>query len=619
MSDKLIVVADSEADGFLDTATTVWCVSAKNYLTGEWYRFGPDDMDEFVKWGKTVDHWIGNYFLSYDAPLFKKVLGFHIPTSKITDTVIVSRLQKFTREGGHSLENWGRILKFPKGDFTDFSSYSKKMHDYCDNDVELNYKVICYLRSEGKKYGSHEAERIEHSVQYLLDRQKDYGFPLHVEKASKLKAELDNKANIIEAALQDALPPAPKWTDSIIPKYKKDGVLSIVGLKFLSDDWVNVSGPFSRIDWREFDTNSPKQKVERLSGYWDPIIRTKGYRTLTQKLRSKEIDQVEFDKREPYTWKLCEENFATIHKDAPKSLRNLGELAMLRARSNEIKGWFDGLGEDENVHGSCQSVGSITHRMAHRGPNLGNTASVDSPYGADCRACFHQGPDPDRYALLGTDASGIQLRVLAHYMNDDDYTHQVLDGDIHTTNLFAMGIDKGKWNAEKEQWSARGVAKTFIYAWLLGAGNEKVGLIIGGTPEEGRLVKETFLENIPALKRLKEEAAIAARSGRLVCLDGRHIEIKSAHYALSVYLQGGESCIMKKAMILWHQWAHQKKMDFQQLGVIHDEFQTRVLRDQAEELGELQVRAIVEAGKHFKTNCPMDGEYRIGNNWLDTH
>ena len=182
-----------------------------------------------------------------------------------------------------------------------------------------------------------------------------------------------------------------------------------------------------------------------------------------------------------------------------------------------------------------------------------------------------------------------------------------------------MGIDKGIWDEHKQQWSARAIAKTFIYAWLLGAGDEKVGLICGGDSTWGRQVKDKFLSALPSLAALKQRAAEAARLGRLVGLDGRKIELKSAHFALSAYLQGAESCVMKYAMILWHKRVQDLGLDAKQVAVVHDEFQVEVRREHAEQVGKIIVQSIRDAGEYFNLNCPMDGEYKIGNNWLDTH
>jgi DNA polymerase-1 len=180
-----------------------------------------------------------------------------------------------------------------------------------------------------------------------------------------------------------------------------------------------------------------------------------------------------------------------------------------------------------------------------------------------------------------------------------------------------MGIPKGE--LIDGQYTSRPIAKTFIYAWLLGAGDTKVGQIIGGTSEDGRRVKDTFLANTPALATLKLKAAKAAGLGRMVGLDGRKIEVKSEHYALSCYLQGGEAVVMKYAMILWHHWVKQRNLDARQVAVVHDEFQLEVRKEQADEVGELVRKSIIQAGKHFNLKCPMDGEYKTGLNWAETH
>jgi DNA polymerase-1 len=620
---KRTVVCDIEADGLLFNATRIWCIAAKDYNTGETFFFGPDELDDFAVFADTVDRWIGHNFIAYDLRMLKKFLGIKIGALRVTDTLLVSRLQKQGRKGGHSLANWGKILGHGKPEHDDWSQYSDAMRHRCQQDVELNYKVACYLKLEGVQFGSVEASKIEHLSQHILENQREYGFALDVQKAHELFALFNNKSNQLELEILSKFPAIPISKGVVTPRYKKDGTLSIVGLRFLGEDvWPTVSGEFTRIEWQEFNLSSTKQKVSRLSKWWSPTVRTSGYRRLNDKLRgwgdTKKITKEEFDDKQQYMWKLCEENFDTLPAHAPQELRLLGEYAMLTARSKEIEGWFNALGDDDRVHGSVNSIGSITHRMSHNSPNTANIPGNDSPYGNDCRSCYTV-DNPDTHVLLGCDASGIQLRILAHYMNDADYTHEVVNGDIHEKNLDAMGIDKGEYDAEHRQHSRRSVAKTFIYAWLLGAGDEKVGLITNGTATDGRRVKQTFLDSLPALANLKQQAAESARTGRLVGLDKRYIEIKSAHFALSCYLQGAESCIMKYAMILWHHWVQQRKLDARQVAVVHDEFQVEVLKEHAIEVGELIKQSIIQAGVHFKLNCPLDAEYTTGNNWAETH
>jgi DNA polymerase-1 len=613
---KRTVVCDIEADGLLASVTQVWCIVCKDWDTGEVFTWTPDTLNEFNEWARAEVHqWIGHNFIGYDLRVLKKILNVKINPNRVTDTLLLSRLQEYTREGGHSLKNWGKILNFPKQEFDDFTQYTPEQLEYCINDVELTYKVAVYLKSEGKQFGSKESSKIEHLVQHRLEDQSEFGFALDVPKAHKLFAKLNGVAQKLEREILATSADLPIYAGPVEPRYKKNGELSVVGLKFL-DDYTAAGGVFSRIDWQEFNLKSAKQKVKRLEKWWKPTQRTQAYRKWVDARQRKKVTQIEFDEATQLMWKLSEENFNTISDDAPQELRQLGVYAMTYSRYKEVEGWLDALGSDDRVHGNVFGLGAVTHRMSHVRPNMANVPANDSPYGEECRSCFVVG-NPDTHVLLGCDAAGIQLRILAHYMNDDEYTEAVAHGDIHTKNLEFMGIDKGE--LIDGRWTARANAKTFIYAWILGAGDEKIGSIIEGDSEDGRRVKESFLNNIPALARLKVEAATAAKLGGMVGLDGRWIEIKSAHFALSCYLQGGEAVIMKYAMLLWHSEVHRRGLDARQVGIIHDEFQTEVAKEQADEVGEIQVNAIIEAGKHFKLNCPLNGEYKIGKNWASTH
>ena len=614
---KRTVVCDIEANGLLHNATCIWCICAKDFDTGEMFFWGPDELHDFSSFADDVHHWIGHNFIAYDLRMLKKFLNIKIKPLRVTDTLLLSRLQEYSKSGGHSLANWGKFFNYPKVVHEDWTQYSPEMKTRCETDVELNYKVACYLKSRGVEKGSKESSQIEHLVQNLLQNQTELGFALDTTKAYQLFAMFHNKTNRLEREIKEEFKQKAVLIDERVPKYKKDGSLSRVGLS-MYEDYTVVAGPFSYIKWEEFNLKSPSQKVSRLSPWWKPTVRTKGYRKLKDKVKEKKLTQEEADIKAESMWQICEENLATISDEAPQSLKKLGEYAMYSSRYKEVEGWLDALGEDDRVHGEVSSVGSITHRMSHRNPNTANIPGSASPYGKECRSCFTV-KDPINYRLLGVDASGIQLRVLAHYMNDPDYTLSVVSGDIHTKNLEAMGIDKGEWNEHDKQWSGRNIAKTFIYAWLLGAGDEKVGHICGGDSAFGRRVKDQFLSALPSLAALKTRASDAAKTGGLVGLDGRIIEIKSAHFALSAYLQGAESCVMKWAMIDWQLEVRRLKLDAKQVAIVHDEFQIEVHKDQADIVGKTVVNSIIKAGTHFKMNCPMDGEYKIGLNWSETH
>jgi DNA polymerase I-like protein with 3'-5' exonuclease and polymerase domains len=227
-----------------------------------------------------------------------------------------------------------------------------------------------------------------------------------------------------------------------------------------------------------------------------------------------------------------------------------------------------------------------------------------SPYGKECRQLWTV---PVGYKLVGCDASGLELRMLAHYMNDPDYTNEILNGDIHTANQKSAGLE------------TRDQAKTFIYAFLYGAGDEKMGTIVGGGKKVGKEAKKKFLDNTPALRFLRERVSLASRRGYLVGLDGRRIWVRSEHSALNTLLQGAGAIIMKKALVLLDNYAILKGIDYKIIGNIHDEIQTEVLDKDAKIFGEIAVKAIQEAGKEFNLKCPLDGEYKIGASWNETH
>jgi DNA polymerase I-like protein with 3'-5' exonuclease and polymerase domains len=197
--------------------------------------------------------------------------------------------------------------------------------------------------------------------------------------------------------------------------------------------------------------------------------------------------------------------------------------------------------------------------------------------------------------------------MLAHYMNDEDYTNEILNGDIHTANQLAAGLD------------TRDQAKTFIYAFLYGAGDSKVGSIVGGTKRDGARLKEKFLSNTPALRELRERVGVASTRGYVLSLDRRRVSIRSEHAALNSLLQSAGAVVMKKALCLLQEYATIWGIQYNIIGNIHDEIQTEVKQEKSEVFGRLAVSCIEAAGLHYKLNCPLTGDYKVGNSWADTH
>jgi len=581
------VVFDIETDGLNPTAIHVM-VAKEVGVKGNYIIRGPK---AFAKFAPKVTKWIAHNGVGFDNKVVEKLWGYKIPLSKTVDSLVLSRLFDPTRKGGHRLEDWGKRLGEYKGEFNDWSQYSEEMKEYCKQDVKVTELVYQELMKEGAKF-SQSSINLEHQIHAIMCEQEVNGFELDTDLAEEIYTTCLAETNRIEAEIKEFMVPIAVPIKEVILKHKKDG--SIFANQLL--EGCNVQGDYTKIMWEEFNLASPTQINKRLDKLgWKPTVKTKS----------------------GDSYKICPENLATIPDSAPQAVKGLKVWKVLETRWKLASEWLQGSQVDGRVHGRVITPGAVTHRAAHRGPNMANIPSVphgkdgilwkmDGLYAAECRQVFKV---PEGKLLVGTDAAGIQLRVLAHYMNDPVYTEQVIDGDIHTFNMNALG----KFCKD------RPTAKTFIYAFLLGAGVGKIAEILGCNAAQANKSMQNFYEALPTLKRLKSEASRAASMGWMKGLDGRILSIGSEHLALSVYLQGGETVIMRLANLFWQRQAKKEGINFKQCAWVHDEWQTEVDEHQAHRLGEIQVQSIVDAGKFFKLNCPMDGEAKIGKNWLETH
>jgi DNA polymerase I len=192
-------------------------------------------------------------------------------------------------------------------------------------------------------------------------------------------------------------------------------------------------------------------------------------------------------------------------------------------------------------------------------------------------------------------------------MRDDDYVREVCEGDIHTKNQTAAGLQ------------TRPQAKTFIYAFLYGAGPAKIGAVVGGGETEGRKLITSFLDNTPSLKALREKVARLSEKGTLPGLDGRKLQVRSPHAALNTLLQGAGAIVMKQALVLLDSKLQKVKLNAHFVANVHDEWQIECSKEVADTVGKMAVEAIQEAGEVLQLRCPLTGEYRIGRTWADTH
>lgn len=579
------VVLDLEANG-LKNPDKIHCIVCRGIDNGRTYKFVAEEVQRyFAEFAKGIRGVVGHNLIDYDLPVVERCLGIRFPQGIITDSLILSRLLDYRIEGGHSLEAWGTRLKHPKvgADINDWSQCTPEIVARCENDVLLNEKLYYHLMEHARisyKDRFQKAIEVEHQIAHICQDMKSNGFKLDYGKATALVQELSARIEEIDKSLQEAFP--PKETIKVSP----------------------VKGIERRIV-TPFNPASPKQIVERLDGFWTPG-----------------------EKTEKGQAKVNEANLATLKEGAPEACRRLVERLLLAGRLNALRKWITLYDPSTGrVHPTFIGLGTWTHRMAHKEPNLGNIAAPKSikykgkelaklatDLGGRMRELW--GVEEGSW-LVGTDAEGIQLRIFAHYLESEEFVKSVLEGkkedgtDPHSRNAKLLGID-------------RDGAKTFIYAYLLGAGNQKLGAIIGGSRKTGAAAHRRFTEGIPGLAQLKNERVPKdAARGYFEGLDGRLIKCDSEHHMLAGYLQTGEACIMKHANVLWRSRANAGNLGiaWRQVNFVHDEWQTEVrgTREEAEAIGRLQADSIRDVGEAFALNCPMAGGFRVGKNWLATH
>jgi DNA polymerase-1 len=547
----MLITLDIETNTSHDN---IWVVVTQDVETGEMLEhYSAATLAPLISQASGV---IGHNLVGFDAPVLLKQWNLHIPTPKQRDTLVMSRLYNPSLEGGHSLDSWGKRFGDHKIDFHDYDGgLSDEMVEYCRQDVALTTRLYKHLTDTLKREGfSQQCVDLEEKVAIITAQQERNGFMLDVEQATLLWQDITHKMRQITEQLQKVFPP------------------------IVEERWSEKTGKRLKDKVTEFNVGSRKQIAERLVG-----VGVK-FKQKTEKgaiiVNEKVLEGI----------------------DIPEA-KTIYEYLMLQKRAAQIDSWLTHE-KDGRVHGRVITNGAVTGRMTHHSPNLAQVPSVSAPYGKECRSFWCV---PEGHKLIGCDASGLELRMLAHYMRDERYTNEILSGDIHTANMKAAGL------------TDRNQAKTFIYAFLYGAGAAKIGQIVGGGYREGQQLIDSFLRNTPALAKLREKVATHSAGGTLPGLDGRRLRVRSEHAALNTLLQGAGAVVMKQALVLLSESLNQYDIPHKLVANVHDEFQIEVPENFADVVGKAAVRAIRNAGDVLDLRCPLDAEYNVGNNWAETH
>ena len=569
-------IFDLETNGLLDEVSTIHCIVAANLTTRKLQKFSTEagNIEEGLQLLADAEELIGHNIMGYDLMVIKKLYPTWHTTAKLTDTLIQCRLiwgnigevdatnQTLPPKlrGRHSLESWGYRLKCLKGDYgvnADWETYSKEMLQYCVQDVLVNVKL--YDKIISKDY-SQDAMDLEHDIHRICLEQQTFGFPFDEEKAAALYAKLSGRRDELKQIMVHTFEP------NIIELKTKTKVLP-------------------------FNPSSRQQIADRLQKRgWEPKAYTESGQVIVNETTLKEIE------------------------DTIPEAKLLLEYLMLVKRLGQLSegknGWLK-LSKNGRIHYSTNTLGAVTGRATASRPNVQQVPSDRAEYGKECRELFYA---PKGWELMGSDQSGIELRALAHYMSEWDagaYGKVILDGDIHTANQEAAGLE------------TRSQAKTFIYGWLYGAGSAKIGSIVGKGAKEGTRLKEQFLKGLPALKSLQERVQEQAKKGNVLGLDKRVIPVRHQHASLNTLLQSCAAILAKRWVVIFHQLCKEQGfthgVEFQQCAWVHDEIQILVKHGTGDVFGKLAQKAMRQTGDYYKFGVRLDAEYNIGRSWADTH
>jgi len=602
-----MLIFDIESDGLLDTVSVIHCGVTYNTETKEYKRYTNEEISLLINDLQAADALAGHNIISYDIPVIEKLYGINLGDKELYDTLIVSRIAYYNLiaidsnsrrvpprlKGSHGLKAWGYRLGDNKGTYGEqedaWSTYSTEMLDYCEQDVVLNVKLYNKLLTKGVPWS---AISIEQDFALIISRQTRYGWHFDVEKAQALHIELLDEKTSIEDELSKVFTPLKDWIPmNVVPMYTKTGSVSKLYEKQVARGaHMDSKGRWGRFDEIFFNPGSRhhiRRWMEEVYNWHSPEKTEKGTPIINEAvLKNAKFPEAQLLRK-----------YFLIQK----------VLGMVAEGAN---GWLRLVQDDGRIYGQVNTLGAVTGRCTHSKPNIAQTPSGRSFKGKECRELWTV---PKGKEIVGCDASGLELRMLAHYMaafDGGEYGEQVVNGDIHTINQEAAGLP------------TRDNAKTFIYGFLYGAGNAKIGEIVNGTAGHGKKLKESFLNKLPALKKLTSAVKKASKKGFLVGLSGRKYAIRSEHSALNVLLQGAGALVMKYYLVELDkrlQAKYTSGIDYEFIGNIHDEVQMEVSTDLVEDISKIAEESFAGVEKQLNFRVKLEGEAQHGRTWNDTH
>lgn len=611
------VIFDIETDNLYHKVTKLHCIALKRIgVDDEVLLF--DDIVNPISNGLDIlysaDRLIGHNIIQYDIPVLEKLYNIKL-THNVLDTLNLSMIC-FPEYQKHGLEDWGTRLGFEKfnpvtgKEYTDeewkerkkikqtvWDNYTEEMGAYCKQDVRVTELVLWKCNVDEL---DPNVIKLSNDFSWIIADQVNNGCRIDKEGLEKLQAQIEVEE---KRASEELLKQLPTFIDYDFKVYKRNNKNQ--NIKAGDIEAIEIKTPFnlqSTYHWMRY--------LKEKYGFEPPLVRRKGKEEPTPCLDDEVLAGIE-DKypevKDLLLWKTANKIRKMIYTGDTSVYNLLDEKGIIR--------------------GGVKTDGTVSGRCAHNNPNLatmpgvrtnddGIILGIRGKYAYEVRSLFIP---RDGFVQVGFDAKGLEYMCLAHYINNKHFSVDVIEnGDIHTFTQNALGFETRKQ------------AKTFEYAYLYGAGKQKLadGLSQGTghtvTVQDVNKYIKKFTDALPGLEELHNNLREQFRNkGTITGLDGRELHARSEHSLLNLLLQSSGAVVMKYCLVCFKEELDKVDMklhtDYSFLLNVHDEIQAEVKPDKIELYKECAQRAVDRTNTELGLNCKLQIDIKVGKSWAECH
>lgn len=606
------LVYDIETDGL--QASKIHCIVAYNLDTDYIYKYADAEgyhgnIQDGVNLLAGAELLVGHNIIGFDNRVVDDLYNTSLNEKRVYDTWVMSQTLRYKRSHRHGLAGWGEHLGNKKIDFDEWEKFTPEMMKYCVQDVKVNVDIYKRLLDEYTKIYSKnpkikEGLQIEHDTAKFNAAVRTKGWNFDIVKAIESQKQMQDRMKMIEDKVHPLLGTRIVFIDKEpkTPKYKKDGTYNANTCRILTehlgytvkptDTHVMAPGTEFRRSREEQITLGSMELVKEwlLNNGWKP-----------DEYQKKKIG---------FEWVTTGPKLTTtsLQKQGPIGTM-IDEYYTIRNREAVIRGWIESL-RDNRLHGNMWTIGTPTFRCRHE--VIVNLPAVTASWGKALRELLIA---DDGHVIVGADSSGNQLRGLCHYVSNPSFTREVIYGDQHQRNAESLGC-------------SRPLAKNYLYAYLFGAGDAKLGQVLTGKANAsvGKASRVKFAKGIKGLEELRNKlsktwknTSYSQGDGWFPALDGRPVFCPSEHQALNYLLQSAEGITCKAALSYSMKKIKEEGLRAEPRLFYHDEIAYQSHPDDAERVGEILQQSFKEAPKLFDVECMDGGDYVIGKDYSDVH